>query len=101
MKRRCEFLEKLPAFYLNEGGGEYVTNEQGKKILTDTQKLGSTLMRTMLKEVSDFCDPAIKKNWSTKPHQQVCVQFGMCTVQYVLIVNGEELGPYWLKCVLK
>ena len=71
MKRRCEFLDKLSAFNYNNGGGEYITDRQGERILTNTRKLGSTLMNTMLKEVSDFCDPAIKANWSMKPHQQV------------------------------
>ena len=71
MKRRCEFLDNLPAFNYNTGGGEYTIDEQGKRILTNTQRLGSTLMRTMLKEVGDFCDPAIKANWSMQPHQQV------------------------------
>ena len=92
MKRRCEFLDCLPAFNYNAGGGEVVlrtdTQKTGssvrKRTVTDTQKLGSTLMHTMLKEVSDFCDPTIKDNWSLKPHQQVsarvlnnCVLFNL------------------------
>ena len=72
MKRRCQFLDTLPAFNYNTGGGEYTDDEQGKRIVTNTQQLGSTLMNAMLKEVSDFCDPDIKENWSVKPHQQVC-----------------------------
>ena len=71
MKRRCAFLDNLPAFNYNSGYGEYQRNERGVMMPTDTRKLGSTLMETMLKEVSDFCDPAIKENWSLKPHQQV------------------------------
>lgn len=71
MKRRCEFLDNLPAFNYNTGGGEYIEDEFGNRVLTSTQRLGSTLLRTMLKEVSDFCDPQIKDNWSLKPHQQV------------------------------
>lgn len=67
MKRRCEFLDSLPAFNYNPGYGL----EFGSKKRTDTSHLGSTLMHTMLQEVSDFCDPAIKENWSLKPHQQV------------------------------
>ncbi len=69
MKRRCKFLDNLPAFNYNTGCGEYV---KGRRI-TDTRHLGSTLMETMLKEVSDFCDPAIKEGWSQRPHQQVSV----------------------------
>ena len=71
MKRRCNFLDNLPAFNYNTGSGEYKEDEQGKGV-TDIKQLGSTLMRTMLKEVSDFCDPTINyDNWSKKPHQQV------------------------------
>ena len=71
MKRRCVFLDTLPAFNYNTGSAEYLINECGVKIPTDTKHLGSTLMYTMLNEVSDFCDPTIKENWSLKPHQQV------------------------------
>ncbi len=75
MKQRCDFLDILPAFNYNTGSGEFLTNEFGMKMATatDTNKLGSTLMQTMLSEVSDFCDPSIKENWSLKAHQQVCV----------------------------
>ena len=71
MSRRCKFLETLPAFNYNTGRGECLTDEDGKQVFTDTRKLGSTLMTTMRREVEDFCDPAIKDNWSLKPHQQV------------------------------
>ena len=67
MKRRCDFLDEFPGFNFNEGSGR----EFGTERQTNTKKLGSTLMHTMLKEVSDFCDPAVKENWSQKPHQQV------------------------------
>ena len=73
MNRRCRFLDNLPAFNYNTGVGEYITDEQRKRVRTDTKQLGSTLMKTMLREVEDFCDPAIKENWSLKPHQQVTV----------------------------
>ena len=74
MKRRCLFLDNLPAFNYNAGCGEYVKAKGRKKrTTTDTKRLGSTLMETMLKEVSDFCDPAIKESWSQRPHQQVSV----------------------------
>ena len=74
MNRRCVFLDSLFAFNFNMGEGEYVTDEHGKRVPTDTKQLGSTLMTTMLREVNDFCDPAIKENWSLKPHQQVTAQ---------------------------
>lgn len=71
MKRRCDFLDCLPSYNYNQGGGEYLP---GSEEPTSTRQLGSTLMDTMLSEVSDFCDPDIKKNWShkaRKSHQQV------------------------------
>ena len=64
------FLDNFPAFNYNTGRGEYVKGKK-KRSTTDTKHLGSTLMETMLKEVSDFCDPAIKESWSQRPHQQV------------------------------
>ena len=70
MNRRCVFLDNLPAFNYNTGRGEYI-KVNGKTQRTDTYELGSTLMETMLKEVSDFCDPDIKESWSQRPHQQV------------------------------
>ena len=74
MKRRCAFLDQLPAFNYNTGYGEYFVEPlTGKKKLSDTRQLGSTLMETMLQEVKDFCDPEIKENWSLKAHQQVYI----------------------------
>ena len=86
MKRRCQFLDSLPTFNYNTGGGEYTTDEEGRKILTDTKQLGSTLMKAMLKEVSDFCDPDIKKKWRLKSHQQVSVESLTC-IQYTTIIS--------------
>ena len=40
---------------------------------SDTRQLGSTIMQTMLEEVSNFCDPDIKKNWYSKSHQQASI----------------------------
>ena len=71
MERRCKFLDNFPGYNYNNGYGEYKTNEHGQKRRTDTRHLGSTLMNTMLKEVGEFCDPALKDEWSQKPHQQV------------------------------
>ena len=70
MNRRCSFLDSLPAFNFNMGGGEHQYDSVGRWT-TDTKQLGSTLMTTMIREVVDFCDPGIKENWSLKPHQQV------------------------------
>lgn len=74
MRRRCDFLDNFPAFNFNEGFGQ----EFGTRKRTDTKKLGSTLMHTMLKEVSDFCDLRIKENWSLKAHQQVYMLCASC-----------------------
>ena len=71
MNRRCNFLDSLSAFNFNMGQGEYVIDTKGKRIRTDTRKLGSTLMTTMLKEVMEFCDLDTKEKWSDKSHQQV------------------------------
>ena len=71
MHNRCQFLDCFPGFNYNTGAGEYKKNSQGELVATNTRELGSSLMETMLKEVSDFCDPAIKENWSLNPHQQV------------------------------
>ena len=68
MKRRCEFLDNCPGFNYNTGSGEYIVVD-GNKQRTDTRHLGSTLMQTMLKEVTNFCDPSIKESWSQEAHQ--------------------------------
>ena len=67
MYRRCSFLDNLPAFNFNNGAGDW--QHDGK--LTDTTKLGSTLMTAMLQEVKDICDPTANQNWAHKTHQQV------------------------------
>ena len=77
MKRRCMFLDNFPGFNFNSGIGEYIEDEDGNVRRSNTELLGSMLMNTMLKEVADFCDPNTKKNWSSKPHQQVSDQPGM------------------------
>ena len=71
MVNRCKFLDCFPAFNYNAGFGEYVKNDKGERAPTDTRTLGSSLMKTMLKEVIDFCDSALQANWSLSPHQQV------------------------------
>ena len=73
MERRCRFLDNMPAFNYNTGVGEYIQTDR-----TDTKKLGSTLMETMLREVADFCDPKIKESWTQKGHQQVGTGYTLC-----------------------
>ena len=71
MKRRCFFLDNCPGFNFNVGSGEYIRDASGKMKPTDTRDLGHVLMRTMLKEVENFCDPLARANWSKESHQQV------------------------------
>ena len=71
MKRRCTFLDNLPAFNFNDGGGRYKQKQSGRRIEVDTTTLGSTLMSSMLKEVEHFCDPKQIGDWTKNPHQQV------------------------------
>ncbi len=61
-------------------------NDKGEKKKNDTKELGSTLMDTMLKEVSDFCDPFIREDWALKPHHQVCC--GVCVCVWCVGVWG-------------
>jgi len=70
MERRCRFLDNMPAFNYNTGAGVYIYTG-GKLHRSDTKQLGSTLMETMLKEVTNFCDPENMKSWTQKGHQQV------------------------------
>ena len=62
MKRRCQFLDNFPAYKYNQGRGPKGGN---------TKKLGSTLLKAMLKEVLQFCDPSTKEDWSIEARQQV------------------------------
>ena len=73
MERRCRFLDNMPAFNYNTGVGEWIKTDETRR-RSDTRHLGSTLMKTMLREVADFCDSNIKESWTQKGHQQVaCV----------------------------
>lgn len=83
MKRRCHFLDNLPAYNYNTGGTEMITNSKGKKVANNTHQLGSTLMRSFLKEVEEFCDPDGQADWSKKPHQQVTL---FCLIIFSVII---------------
>ena len=71
MKRRITFLDNLPAFNFNSGKGYIKLVGKKKWKYTDTSKLGSTLMSSMLKEVEHFCDSRQVTDWTNDPHQQV------------------------------
>ena len=70
MKRRCKFLDELPWFNFNTGAAGF-RKVNGKQQRTDTTKLGSTLMSSMLKEVKRLCNPNLKEDWTKDPHEQV------------------------------
>lgn len=72
MKRRCHFLDTLPAYNYNLGASEHIVNSKGQRVSNNTRHLGSTLMASFLREVEEFCDPDAQADWSKKPHQQVC-----------------------------
>ena len=97
------FLDTLPGFNYNTGSGEYIVDDQGQRRANDTRNLGSTLMKTMLNEVKDFCDPDIKENWSHKQHQQVCRYVHTCTCTCICMVCGasglDDPVPKILMCV--
>ena len=76
MKRRCHFLDTLPAYNYNTGSSEHVINSKGQKVTNNTRHLGSTLMDAFLREVEEFCDPDSQADWSKKPHQQVRMKTG-------------------------
>lgn len=81
MSRRCAFLDTLPTFNYNSGRGEPIhdkddkSNSEDVQEYTDTTELGSTLLCTMLNEVSDFCNPSVQRDWSSRAYQQVRVIF--------------------------
>ena len=71
MKRRCYFLDNLSHYNYNYGRSAQWTGSKKEKKVHNTEHLGSTLMKAMLSEVSEFCNPRIKGTWSLRPHQQV------------------------------
>ena len=53
MKRRCWFLDNLPAYNYNTGAG--IRMKGGE--ITDTRHLGSTLISAMIREAKQVCCP--------------------------------------------
>ncbi len=76
MKRRCKFLDELPAYNYNVGRGDIMNK---LPLLGNTHynvaHLGSILIRAMLREVEDFCDPLVAKKWTGTEYQQVIQYF--------------------------
>ena len=70
MMRRCKFLDELPAYNYNHGHG-VIKIVEGRRIYTSTKRLGSTLMKTMLDEVTRYCKSCFKAEWSLKGYNQV------------------------------
>ena len=79
-----------PDFNYNSGSTQYIQTERDERKKNNTTQLGSTLMETMLKEVSDFCDPIIQENWSLKPHHQVHEEQSACSRSHSAEGNGMK-----------
>eukprot|EP00117_Sycon_ciliatum_P002930 scpid215/ scgid3933/ E3 ubiquitin-protein ligase RNF213 len=79
MLRRCLVLENMPAYTYNTGRG--VRDESGS--CSDTSELGSTLMRAMLKETQQFCNPQLSTQFESHSHEQLVYEMksGCHTVQ--------------------
>ncbi|KAI6653840.1 hypothetical protein LOD99_3342 [Oopsacas minuta] len=71
MLRRCNVLESMGNFTFNTGKGIIFDLETEQNMITDTKLLGSTLMKTMIFEVNQFCDPTCKEDWARSEHQQL------------------------------
>ena len=73
MINRCKFLDELPAYNYNTGGAETFEDESGDLVATNTQKLGSTMIRRRLSEVNEFSNYSRLKDWNSFSHNQVII----------------------------
>ena len=91
MLRRCELLEFLPFFTFNTGAGITFDNESEKKMKTNKKYLGSTLLKIMILEVNQFCDPSYKENWEMVEHQQLIYNTSGCghTIKFLSLLPGK------------
>ena len=71
MKRRCYFLDNLPAYKYNTGERKKIPSIEAKKMANNTYQLGFTLMSGFLKEVEHFFNPDLQAGWSRNLHLQV------------------------------
>ena len=95
MLRRCEVLEHLPHFNINTGTELTFDPVTYKKVITNTKHLGSTLMKIMIFEVNQFCDPSYKEDWEMSEHQQFIYNTsggGGNTIKY-LSLHPERMSP--------
>ena len=90
MKRRCWFLDNLPAYNFNSGGG----TGEGKGEVTDTTHLGSTLMATMIREAEQFCHPCIEEG---RDYHQVTKHLEMSYIAYFKFILPKSLSHLDLK----
>ena len=65
-------------------GKVYIRRGKHKPAEVDTSQLGSTIMESMLKEVSDFCNPLKRNNWSDSTRQQVLYAQEVVSTYYIL-----------------
>lgn len=69
MERRCKFLDNLPAYNYNQSKGEKISGFFKLRQATDTRRLGSTLLKSMIAEARQLCSSDVKKYG--RSHQQV------------------------------
>ena len=94
MLRRCEVLEQLPYFNVNTGTELTSDTVTEKKIVTNVKLWCSTLMKIMIFEVNQFCDPSYKEDWEMSEHHQFIYNTSGVgnTIKY-LSSHPEKLSP--------
>lgn len=73
MYRRCKFLDNFPGYNFNQGVGDV-------RHKTDTTRLGSTVMKAMLKEAEQLCDYEHRHQWTASSHQQVSMRMYIAVI---------------------
>lgn len=62
------------AFQFDAAGTVRISRPTFEEVV-DTSQLGSTIMETMLKEVSNYCNPKRRRNWSATDSSRLQVQY--------------------------
>ena len=94
MKRRCWFLDNLPAYNYNTGAG--IRMEGGD--VTDTKTLGSTLITAMIREARQFCHPCFNDN---RDYHQVLSETYYRKKSHVVprTCNGHSYCPWFFAVI--